>query len=140
MDATLAVPAPTVTQDDLSNWYKLVEQLAAVKDAEMELRKKIFAAYFPNPIEGTNKAPLAGGWIIKVDHKINRTVDVPTLTNMAAELVAAGIDMSSLIKYKPEVAISEYRKLGEDDRKKFDQILVIKEGSPQMEIVKPKRG
>lgn len=141
-DLNLTAPAATVTatQEDLNVWFTMTQQLDKLKLAEMELRKRIFATYFKSPIEGTNKVPLTEGWVLKCDHKINRTVDIASLTNAVAMFAESGIDTASLIKYKPELILPEYRKLDDDTRKVFDQVLVIKEGSPQLDIIKPKRG
>jgi hypothetical protein len=49
------------------------------------------------------------------------------------------LHIDKLVKWKPEVAITEYRKLTEEERNRFDQCLVIKPGSPSLEIVIPKR-
>ena len=141
-DLNLAAHAATkpATQEDLTLWFNMTQQLDQLKVAEIALRKRIFTTFFKSPVEGTNKVPLTEGWILKADHKINRSVDIASLTNAAAAFKEAGIATEDLIKYKPELVIVEYRKLDDDTRKVFDQILVIKEGSPQLEIVKPKRG
>ena len=70
-----AKPAEQVSQAEMEEWYTLTEQLVTLKEREMELRKKIFAANFPNPKEGTNTVPLTGGWVLKGQFKIDRKVD-----------------------------------------------------------------
>jgi hypothetical protein len=134
-----AIIKPAVTQEELNRWYIVSEQLTKLKDEELELRKKIFGATFTAPKEGVNKKDLTDGWIIKGDYKISRTIDVATLTNMAKTLAEHKLPMEDLIRYKPELVLSAYRTLNEEQRKEFDQILVIKEGTPGLEIVKPKR-
>jgi hypothetical protein len=139
MNKALHVTAPAVTQADLNLWYTLQEQLAAVKEQEMALRKKIFAAYFAHPKEGTNTESLADGWVIKGQFKIDRQVDPESLVTMRPYLTQEGISVDNLIKYKPELILPEYRKLSAEQMVKFDNILKIKPGSPSLEIVKPKR-
>jgi hypothetical protein len=136
---SLGITAPTVTQDELNLWYTLGDQLAALKKQEMELRKKIFAAYFPTPKEGTNTAHLADGWVIKGAYPITRDVDAENLVTMRPYLSQEGIVVDSLIKYKPELILPAYRALTPEQMVKFDNILKIKPGSPALEIVKPKR-
>lgn len=128
------------TPEELVEWYQLKQQLAEVKEREMELRKKIFASFFPEPIEGTNKSPLSDGYVLKATHSIDRKVDDATFQNIKAELLNRGIAVDSVVKYKPELSISAYRLLTEEQVKFFDQCLIIKPGSPQLDVVKPKKG
>ncbi len=133
------IPANEVSQKDLEEWYKVQEELSALKSREILLRNKIFKGLFTDPKEGTNTHTLSDGYAIKGQHVINRSVDVASLTNMREELDKAKVPVESLIKYKPELAVAEYRKLNDEQRAMFDAVLIIKPGTPQLEIVKPKR-
>lgn len=133
-------PEEAVSGADVAKWYNLQKQLAQVKDEEMALRNKIFKGLFKDPVEGVNKFPLSDGWILNADRTINRKVLEDILTTMSPKLREAGINPEVLVKWEPELSITEYRKLTEDERKLFDQVLEIKDGSPQMKIVLPKRG
>lgn len=129
-----------VTIDDLVVWQDMKSRLAALKEEEMTLRKRIYAQYFPEPVEGTNKTPLAGGWILKANRVIERKVDIGALQAMSTQggpLHEAGINPNVLIKWVPELDIKPYRLLTEKQRLLFDQALVIKDGSPQVEIALP---
>lgn len=139
MSDPAAMPAPTVTQDDLNLWFQLQEQLNNIKAQEMDLRKKIFAAYFRTPVEGTNTEPLSGGWVLKGQYKIDRKVDEAVLVTLGSVLKEHKINVKDLINYKPELNLRAYRNLDEEQMKLFNQVLVIKPGSPALEIVKPKR-
>ncbi len=134
-----AIPVQEVTQEDLNLWYKLTEELARVKVAEMELRKKIFGAKFPSPVEGTNTIPLTEGWVLKGQYKIDRKVDEAAVVALTPVLKEHKIPIKELIIYKPELAIREYRNLDEAQMAIFNQVLLIKPGSPSLEIVKPRR-
>ena len=139
------IPANTVTQADLEEWFRLQEQLKKIKASEMLLRQKIFGAYFPSPEEGTNSAPLADGYVLKGKHTINRELDpgafgamrVPDPDSGKSRFEAAGINVDSLVQYKPSLVLKEYRTLTEEQRKLFDQVLIVKPGSPALEIVLP---
>ena len=133
------IPQNEVTQKDLEDWYKLQEDLSRIKNAEMLLRKKIFDHYFKAPKEGTNTQPLRDGYALKGGYVINRAVDVALLTNFNEKLKSAGVSVDKLVKYEPKLAVSEYRTLTEEQRQLFDQVLVIKPGSPSLEIVLPKK-
>lgn len=138
-DTSAAKPLPVVTQEDMNLWYELQRQLSDIKAQEMDLRKKIFGAKFPDPVEGTNTVPLSDGWVLKGQYKIDRKVDEALLVTLTPILKEKKINIKDLIKYTPELSIREYRALDEEQMKLFNQVLIIKPGSPAMEIVKPKR-
>jgi hypothetical protein len=137
--AALAIPVEPVSQDDLTLWHSLTQELERVKTAELVLRKKIFAGMFTNPHEGTNTVPLSQGWVLKGQYKINRTVDVAMLTTHAAMLHEKGVPVDELLKYKPELVTAGYRNITDEQRLLFDIVLDIKIGTPSLEIVLPKR-
>jgi hypothetical protein len=141
-----AIPENTVTQKDLEEWYRLKEQLASVKASEMLLRQKIYKGLFIDPKEGTNSVPLGNdGWLIKAKRVINRDVDQAALQHSMAideatkmsRLSANGIHVEQLIKWTPELVTKAYRLLTEEQVKIFDEVLIIKDGSPSLEIVLP---
>jgi len=141
-----AIPENTVTQKDLEEWYCLKEQLASVKASEMLLRQKIYKGLFINPKEGTNTVPLGTeGWVIKAKRVINRDIDQAALQHSMAiddstkmsRLSSNGIHVEQLIKWVPELVTKAYRLLTEEQVKIFDEVLIIKDGSPALEIVLP---
>jgi hypothetical protein len=137
---SVALPPPMITQEDINTWYLLQQQLADVKDKEMALRKKIFAATFTQPKEGTNTQALTKGWVMKGQYKVDRKVEVAALTTLSAELREHGIPVDELISYKPELQLATYRALTDAQRAEFDKILIIKPGAPSLEIMLPKKG
>lgn len=134
------IPENQVTQKDLEEWYKLKKKLAETKVKEELLRKKIFAGYFPEAHEGTNSMPLPDGYVLKAVRTINRSVDDAAFRSSLEELAKHGIPTDEIVKYKPELAIGTYRKLTAENQKLMDTVLVVKDGMPQLDIVKPKRG
>lgn len=133
------LPKNTVTQEDLTKWYELKEELARVKASEMLLRQKIFAGYFPAPVEGTNDAPLADGYVLKGKYSITRDVDPGAIGALKDQLLEAGIKADALVQYKPSLVLKEYRTLTKEQQDLFDQCLIVKPGSPALEIVLPKK-
>lgn len=138
---TTLLPVAQTTQEDLFRWYKLKADLAQIKDAEMELRKRIFADKFPDPKEGTNRLslpPIEGRedkYDLMVVHSIDRTLDMALFNLNLDRMREAGIAPDVMVKYKPELVIGEYRKLTDAQKFIFDQVLIIKNGAPQMDIV-----
>lgn len=135
----MEIPQKTITQADVEEWYRLQDELRKVKTKEMLLRKKIFEAVFPEPKEGTNSVELGDGYVLKGKHVINRTIDEGSLQAMSKELQEAGINTDELIEWKPSLKTREYRKLTAEQIHLFDQVLIVKDGSPGLEIVQAKR-
>jgi hypothetical protein len=144
--------AQAVTPAELAKWFLLKKQLAEVKTAEILLRTRIFKFFFPTPEEGTNTHPLKDGTgaELKAVHTIDRKVDEGELEALKAALAEAANDeknnlhglefeFDKLIVWKPELKIGEYRKLSEAQREVFDRVLVVKPGSPQVDIKIPAR-
>lgn len=112
-----------------------------------------------SPKEGTNTVILDDGYQLKAVRVVDRGVDAGTLDalkkerNELKELAEKGeqlnddertrlailiqIAFDTLIEYKPALKVKEYRTLTEEQRNLFDECLVIKDGSPQLDIVKP---
>ena len=118
----------------LEEWLQLKAELDAIKKKEADLRKMLFQGAFPNPVEGTNTATLEDGTIVKGTHKISRNIDEAALPAVL-EKIPEGI-RDSLVAYKPSLATSAYRKLTAEERKTFDQALIIKPGTPTLEVIR----
>jgi hypothetical protein len=141
------IPDNPVTVVDLMVWFKMQEDLRKLKAAEHLLRTKLFKGYFPTPKEGTNTLDLdplliaanlpSGGHVLKATHPIERKVDEAALTTLTPTFREKGIKVDDLIKRKPELAVKEYRTLTEEQVQLFDQCLIVKPGSPTLEIVLP---
>lgn len=131
------LPEHTVTQKDLEAWYQLQLELKRIKASEMLMRMKIFKHYFPAPAEGTNTAPLADGYVIKATYPITRDVDPGALQALKDTLLEQGVRADELVQYKPSLVVKEYRTLTAEQQHLFDQCLIIKPGSPGLEIVLP---
>lgn len=134
------IPENQVTQADLERWYVLQEELARKRNEEQLLRQKIFNGMFNDPVEGTNNLDLADGYVLKGKRVINRTVDEAAFKSSIEELAKNGIRTDEIVKYKPELVTSAYRKLTEEQRHLMDTVLIIKDGMPGLEIVLPKKG
>lgn len=144
-----ALPPNESTLKDLFDWYTLQEELKAIKMREILLRQKLFKFYFPTPEEGTNSLDLnplmsaegfePDGRVLKGGHTINREVDAASLQVLGPSFAEQGIKVADLVKWKPSLAVGDYRKLTKEQMQFFDQCLIIKPGSPTLEVVLPKK-
>lgn len=123
----------------LSKLEVLNQQIAALKEEELALRKEIFEACFENPVEGTNSFNLNGGYVVKFTHKINRTLDMAALPTVRELLTEANVNVDDLIRMKPELSVTTYKKLPDSARQIMDMAITSKPGTPSYEIVLPKR-
>ena len=132
-------PENEVTQADMEAWFKATKELAKVKAKEILLRTKIFKGKFPTPREGTNNLDIGGGYFLKATHVINRAVDDAAFKASLEAFAEAGIPTDKIVRYKPDLATGVYRELTEEQRNLFDTALIIKDGTPGLEITQPKR-
>ncbi len=139
---------------DVAEWFRQSEQLRTLKETEMELRNKVVQYYFPNGLkEGTNKTEVREGWTLNVKGVVNRKVDVAAESAVREALKELEVDLGDFLRYKPELAITEYRTLcesvekssgAEQERNKkikelVHQLLIVTDGSPGVELVPPKK-
>ena len=129
-------------------WEAAVKELAAAKDAEATLRKEVLAeafAFDPEALrEGTENFELGNGYKLKAVFKISRNLNNE---NEAVDKVLSKIEKTDpegafiaerLVKWKPELSVSEYKKLPEKFKKLFDEVVTSKEAMPSLELVAPK--
>ena len=129
-------------------WEAAVKALAAAKDAEAALRKEVLAeafAFDPEALrEGTENFEPGNGYKLKAVFKISRNLNNE---NEAVDKVLSKIEKTGpegafiaerLVKWKPELSVSEYKKLPEKFKKLFDEVVTSKEAMPSLELVAPK--
>lgn len=127
-----------------AQWYAAKKAADKAVAAEKALRADLVALAFPSGLKegASNKADLPESWQLSVTGVVNRTVDEAALgatLELIKEKTGVTIDPADLIRYKPELKVGEYKKLGDDVKKLFDNALTIKDGSPQVEVKLPKR-
>lgn len=145
------VPQDEVTLADLATWYTMADQLRKLKASEMLLRQRLFGHFFPNPTEGTNTFVLPDAHQLKAKYPITRDVDEGAYRAMNAKQLEIGksqfeqhgINGDALVTWKPSLVLSVYRQHTEEEQKFIDRCLLVKPGSPSLEIAppaKPKKG
>jgi hypothetical protein len=125
----------------LEEWRQAKAEADSVKPIlakEQELRKQVFAAFYPAPKEGTNTLDLAGGWKLKGVYKLDRKIDEAALPAVAEQLREMGVNVDTLIKWSPGLKTATYKELTAEQRAVFDQALIVKPGAPIIELVPPK--
>lgn len=145
----------------LIDWRKSKDALDEAKRAEADLRGKVVAAYTdPDKETGTENVAIGNGWFVKVvkalnfklksfnENMSNRTAVEQALNEIAAatkdsqgnELNPAlgKVVASRLVKWEPELSLTEYKQLLPGHREIIDTVLEVKPGSPTVTLVPPK--
>lgn len=124
----------------LDAWEKICQLLSLIKDSEMDMRLRLFQGAFVNPKEGTNTHNLPDGRAIKGQHTINRKIDEAALAATLIALREHGVaNTDKLVRFKPELAKSEWNTLSEESKLIFSPAVIATTGTPQLEVVIPKR-
>jgi len=141
-DVRLAMPTFEGSMDEvIAVWNLHVSVNNLLKDlipVEMEVRKTLFAMAFPEPVENTNTLELSHGWKLKAMHKFDRKIDEAAMPDILAELQNLGVNTDILIKYIPQLEMTNYRSMTEENRTIFNQCITTKPGSPSLELIAPK--
>jgi len=135
----------------LMEWQRLQGVLAAAKEDEMRARKLAVAfMHDPSKTGTTENVDLGNGWKAKMKvpvrygfvvnaegrtdkKRIEQALGWIESTGADGELIA-----DRLVKWTPELSLTEYKQLPDHLRKAIDDVIVTTEGSPTLEIVEPK--
>lgn len=125
----------------LDAWEQVDQLRALIGECEVDMRLKLFAGAFANPKEGTNSHKLPDGRVLKGQYKINRYINEEALKVSLDTLRERGVaNTDALVKYKPELAKSEWNSLSDESKLVFSPAITSKPGMPTFEITIPKRG
>lgn len=137
----------------LEQWFKQATIAAAAVALENELRLQVVALAFPGATEGTTTMELGHGKQLKLDTRINRSVDrtqYEGLKSFIDSFVDDGSDpektakvrrlqgiIDSCVSLKPEVVVSGYKELSDDDKLLVADVFTEKPGTPGLTIHTP---
>lgn len=125
--------------DMLGKWLQISEQLTKLKNEELSLRKILFKEISDDfdLKEGVNNIDLPNNYQLKINKKFNYNVDVDSFKNCISLLIDRGIDPNTLVKWKPSLMLSVYKKLNDNDKYFVDSNFVSfkQSESPSFEIV-----
>lgn len=134
----------------LVQWEEAKETLAFAKERELILRNEVVALFSDaDQKKGTENVLLDDGAKLKIVKKLsyNLKAELEEVENALDKIEALGpqyeIIASRLVKWKAELSVSEYNKLddtegGDKIKKIIDEVIIIKEATPTVELVEPK--
>lgn len=121
----------------LREWQEVSEKLDDLKAREKDLRVELFSGAFMSPTEGTNKHKLPDGRVFVGKYTVNRYVEAATIDDTLNRLREMGVgNTDELIRYKPELAIREFRSLSDEAKLVLSESVTARPGTPQIEIRK----
>lgn len=128
--------------DVLKEWRLAKEALDAAKVKEAEFRQRV-VTIFSTAAEmhsGTENVPTFGG-VVKIVHTLDYKFkgDNDAVDNLL-ERIETGFEggvilADRLVKWSPELSVSEYKKLPDEARKMVDREIVIKPASKSVKFV-----
>jgi hypothetical protein len=127
-----------ITLDDLADrWiaYKETEKIAVEKRREIE-DQIACRLNFPETFEGTENVTAVGSpYAIKIEGRINRTVNAEKLIAIADE---EGLEtqISALFRWKPEINMTAWKAADQSITKPLSKAITAKAGRPSFTIVR----
>lgn len=127
-----------ITLDDLADrWiaYKETEKIAVEKRREIE-DQIACRLNFPETFEGTENVTAVGSpYAIKIEGRINRTVNAEKLIAIADE---EGLEtqISALFRWKPEINMTVWKSTDESITKPLSKAITAKAGRPSFTITR----
>lgn len=129
-------------------WKQANEALAFAKEHEMKLRLELAKAEFKfdeNALEaGTENIELGNGYKLKCEKKINYSLNNKddavdkALTKIEKSGAEGAFIVDRLVRWKPELSVSEYKKLDPKYKKIIDEVVTTKAATPSLTLVEPK--
>ena len=121
---------------ELTEWWALKDEIAALKEKEDKMRRKLFGEYFPDPKIGVNTIKFVNDYQLKGVPRMNVNVDMAMLGSVGRKL--GDKIMDKIIRWKPEPVNKEVKLLTDKQRKTFEQALIMKPGIPDLRLIEPK--
>lgn len=127
-------------------WQVKSTALAVAAREEKDARAEVIKLAFDTLKEGTNTVELGKGYKLSVKQPYYYKLDTAEENKATDEALTKLEEMGNegafiadrLVKWKPELSISEYRKLDDKYKAVIDKVLTISPGSAQVELVTPK--
>lgn len=120
--------------NNLVNWYQVSEQLKALKEKELALRKLVVKEFFPSLDEGSNTCKIEGDANLICTQPYSYAVDVDTLDEGLEHIPAT--KREKIVVWKPSISVAVYYKLTKKARNAFTtECVTIIPGTPSLKIV-----
>lgn len=135
----------------LVDWQAKKAALETAKEQEMDARK-LAVMFMHDPAKSgstenielgggykaTMKVPVRYGFIQNAEGKTDKARIEKALSKIEKDGEAGELIAERLIKWTPELSLTEYKQLSDKHKKIIDDVIVTSEGTPTLEIKEPK--
>lgn len=135
----------------LVDWQAKKAALEVAKEAEMAARK-LAVMFMHDPsksgttenvelgggYKATMKVPVRYGFIQNAEGRTDKAKIEKALAKIEKDGEAGELIAERLIKWTPELSLTEYKQLPDKYRKIIDEVIITSEGTPTLEIKEPK--
>lgn len=135
----------------LVDWQNKKAALEVAKEEEMAARK-LAVMFMHDPsksgttenfelgggYKATIKVPVRYGFVQNAEGKTDKARIEKALSKIEKDGEAGELIAERLIKWTPELSLTEYKQLPDKYRKIIDDVIVTSEGTPTLEIKEPK--
>lgn len=125
-------------EGQIAAWQECAAAATVLKDRALEMRKTIASREFDTTKRGTQKKTLESGEELKTVIKHNFNLGARPEVEAALEKLPKH-KADRLVKWKPELSLSEYKLLDDDEKKIIDAVLTTSEGAHTLEVKPPKK-
>lgn len=143
------VNVPTNKDALLADWKRAKEALDVAKATETQLRGMVVEVFSQetDPMKsGVENVEVGWGYKLKIDHKLNYKLDNAddcaklnsVLNVIETSMTGGNIIADRLVKWKPELALSEYKLLSPANKALIDAVLTVTPASKSVELIAPK--
>ena len=115
----------------LVEYREIQKQAKAIREKEVELRKKIASYLLKGKGEGTHKFDF-GDFEVKAVKKMNYSLDDDLLSTLWEDM---SNEEREAVKFKPSLVIREYKQIEPESRETLDLCVVVKPGMPTISII-----
>lgn len=115
----------------LLEYKELQDNLTIAKEREMAIRKEIASKLLEGKEPGAHSLTF-GNVMVKVTRSMSYSLDTDKLVELQSKMSNAEL---MAIQLKPQLSLTEYKKIPYDDRKTLDECVVVKDAAPTIKIV-----
>lgn len=116
-------------------WYKVSDEKKRIIEEEKALRSQVIEAVFGEVKVGTQKHDLPNNMELVLSASGKISVDKDEFLKHKAHMEKKGlIGEESVVKLKPEVSMTAYKYLSQEDKVTFDSVFKHGLNSPQLEV------
>jgi hypothetical protein len=140
----------TVDRDKLlADWKESKALLDKIKITEAALRNQVIETFSSenDPMaSGVENVDVGWGYKLKVTHKLTYKLDNANDCEALDKVLEAientteggSVIAARIIKWKPELSVSEYKLLNDANKARIDAVLTISPAAKSLELVEPK--